>query len=53
MGASFADGHAKAIAKGQIKWFQNIFIDRRNINQWNGIYGYLNGNGWGPGPEPW
>jgi len=42
----FADGHAKAIKKGAIKWFQNIWIDRRNVNTWNN-YGYLNGGGWG------
>ncbi|MBN9502034.1 MAG: hypothetical protein BGO01_10380 [Armatimonadetes bacterium 55-13] len=42
----FADGHAKALKKGAIKWFQNIWIDRRNVNNWNN-YGYLNGGGWG------
>ena len=41
----FVDGHAKAIKKGAIKWFQNIWIDRRNINPRN--YDYMNGGGWG------
>jgi len=45
--AVFADTHAKAMQKGQIRWFQNIWIDRRNINQWNWYYGYVNGGGWG------
>ncbi|MBS1706597.1 MAG: prepilin-type N-terminal cleavage/methylation domain-containing protein [Armatimonadetes bacterium] len=43
---AFADTHAKAIGKGQLKWFANIWIDRRNqLN--NDHYGYLNGSGWG------
>ncbi len=41
----FVDGHAKAIKRGALKWFQNIWIDRRNINPRN--YDYLNGGGWG------
>lgn len=45
--AVFADGHAKAMVKGQIRWFQNIWIDRRNQNNYNWFYGYLNGSGWG------
>ena len=53
MPSAFADGHAKSISRGQIQWFKNIWIDRRNVNQWNWYYGYLNGAGWGPGPTPW
>jgi prepilin-type N-terminal cleavage/methylation domain-containing protein len=45
--AVFADTHAKAMVKGQIKWFENIWIDRRNQNQYNWYYGYMNGGGWG------
>ena len=44
--AVFADGHAKAMQRGQVKWFQNIWIDYRNKNQY-GNYGYMNGGGWG------
>ena len=43
----FVDGHAKAMKRGAIKWFQNIWIDRRNVNNWNWFYGYQNGSGWG------
>ncbi len=43
----FVDGHAKSIQRGAIKWFQNIWIDRRNINRWNWYYDYMNGGGWG------
>ena len=44
---AFADGHAKAIKRGAIKWFENLWLDRRNVNNWNWYYGYLNGGGWG------
>jgi len=40
----FADGHAKAITKGQLKWFKNIWLDRRKVNTAGG-YDYL--DGWG------
>jgi prepilin-type N-terminal cleavage/methylation domain-containing protein len=43
----FADTHAKVMRKGAIKWFQNIWVDRRNINTYSWYYGYLNGGGWG------
>ena len=43
----FADGHAKSMAKGALQWYKNIWVDRRNVNQYNGIYGYVNGGGWG------
>ncbi len=43
---AFADGHAKAIKKGGIKWFQNIFVDRRGLsNNFSWYYGYV-GGGW-------
>lgn len=44
---AFVDGHAKTIQRGQIKWFQNIWVDRRNINRRSWTYGYLNDGGWG------
>jgi len=43
----FVDGHATSMKKGQIQWFRNIWVDRRNVNQWNWYYGYVNGGGWG------
>jgi prepilin-type N-terminal cleavage/methylation domain-containing protein len=45
--AIFADTHAKSMGKGQIRWFENIWIDRRNQNQYSWFYGYMNGGGWG------
>jgi prepilin-type processing-associated H-X9-DG protein len=45
---AFADGHAKSIKKGAIKWFKNIWIDRRNVNP-GYQYSYLNA-GWGRPP---
>ncbi len=44
---AFVDGHAAGIKKGAVKWFKNIWIDRRNINTWNWYYDYMNGEGWG------
>ncbi len=44
---SFVDGHAKAIHKGAIKWFKNIWLDRRNLNHYSWYYGYMNDGGWG------
>ena len=43
----FVDGHAAAMKKGQLQWFKNIWVDRRNINKWNWYYGYMNEGGWG------
>jgi len=43
----FMDGHAVAMKKGAIKWFKNIWVDRRNINHYSWFYDYLNGSGWG------
>ncbi|MCA1946570.1 MAG: DUF1559 domain-containing protein [Armatimonadetes bacterium] len=43
----FVDGHAVPMKKGAIKWFQNIWVDRRNINHYSWYYDYLNGDGWG------
>lgn len=45
--AVFTDSHAKSMVKGQVRWFQNIWIDVRNRNNYNWYYGYLNGGGWG------
>jgi len=45
--AVFMDGHAKGMKKGGIKWFQNIWVDRRNVNHYSWYYDYLNGSGWG------
>jgi prepilin-type N-terminal cleavage/methylation domain-containing protein/prepilin-type processing-associated H-X9-DG protein len=39
---AFADGHAKAMKKGGVRWFQNIWVDRRNTNFYNWFYGYMN-----------
>lgn len=39
---AFADGHAKSIKKGGVKWFQNIWVDRRNVNKYSWYYGFLN-----------
>jgi prepilin-type N-terminal cleavage/methylation domain-containing protein len=44
---AFADGHAVAMRKGAIRWFKNIWIDRRNINTYSWYYDYQNGGGWG------
>lgn len=45
---AFADGHAKAIGKNQIKWFENIWFDRRSLyNDWSWYYGWIKGD-WGP-----
>lgn len=43
----YADGHAAGMAKGAIKWYKNIWVDRRNINHYSWYYDYLNGSGWG------
>lgn len=45
--ATFSDTHSKAIKRGGIKWFENIWVDRRNQNNYNWFYGYVNGGGWG------
>jgi prepilin-type N-terminal cleavage/methylation domain-containing protein len=35
--AAYPDGHAKSITKGQLKWYQNIFVQNPGIvnNAWN------------------
>jgi prepilin-type N-terminal cleavage/methylation domain-containing protein len=48
MPVSFLDGHAKTIRKGGLKWFKNIWIDRRGANP-NYQYSYMN-QGWGRPP---
>jgi prepilin-type N-terminal cleavage/methylation domain-containing protein len=40
--AVFSDGHAKVMRRGGIKWYQNIWVDRRNVNLWNWYYNYMN-----------
>jgi hypothetical protein len=47
--ATFADGHSKAMTKGGIKWFKNIWVDRRGANP-NYQYSYLTPSGWGRPP---
>ncbi len=45
---AFADGHVKAINKGGIKWFENIWFDRRSLNNnYSWYYGWAKGD-WGP-----
>lgn len=44
---AFMDGHAKGMKKGEIKWFKNIWVDRRNLNRYSWYYDYQNGGGWG------
>lgn len=44
---AYVDGHAGAMKKNAIKWYKNIWVDRRNVNRWNWYYGYLNDGGWG------
>lgn len=43
---TFVDGHTKSMGRGQIQWFKNIWVDRRNLNPYR-WYPYLNGSGWG------
>lgn len=46
--ASMGDSSARAFKKRAIKWYANIWIDRRNFNnsfQW--YYDYCKGGGWG------
>jgi prepilin-type N-terminal cleavage/methylation domain-containing protein/prepilin-type processing-associated H-X9-DG protein len=48
---AFADGHVKAITKGAIKWFENIWFDRRGLyNNFSWYYGWIKGE-WGPWME--
>ncbi|MES1227243.1 MAG: prepilin-type N-terminal cleavage/methylation domain-containing protein [Armatimonadota bacterium] len=45
----FFDSHAKTIKKGGVKWYQQVFIDRRGMfNDFEWYYGYVSG-GWGGG----
>lgn len=43
----FVDGHAIGMKKNAIKWFKNIWIDRRNMNHYSWYYDYLNSADWG------
>ena len=45
---AFADGHVKAVTRGGIKWFENIWFDRRSLyNDFSWYYGWAKGD-WGP-----
>lgn len=37
---SYADGHTKAVTRGALKWFKNIYIQRSDIPSTNWVYGY-------------
>jgi prepilin-type N-terminal cleavage/methylation domain-containing protein len=37
---SFADGHTKAVPRGGLKWFKNIYVQRGDIPSTNWVYGY-------------
>jgi prepilin-type N-terminal cleavage/methylation domain-containing protein len=37
---SYADGHAKSVTRGALKWFKNIYIQRSDIPSTNWVYGY-------------
>jgi prepilin-type N-terminal cleavage/methylation domain-containing protein len=46
--ASMGDSSAKTFKKGAIKWYTNIWIDRRRFgNTWEWYYDYCKGSGWG------
>ena len=45
--AMFADSHAAAITKRGVKWFKQIWLDRRDRNHFSWYYDYMNGGGWG------
>ncbi|MCC6731165.1 MAG: DUF1559 domain-containing protein [Chthonomonadales bacterium] len=45
---AFADGHAKAVTRSGIKWFENVWFDRRGLNNdFSWYYGWIKGD-WGP-----
>lgn len=47
--AAYIDGHVKAMSRSSIKFFKNIFVDRRGMsNSYSWYYGYV-GGGWGKG----
>jgi len=37
---SYSDGHTKAVARGGLKWFKNIYVQRGDIPSTNWVYGY-------------
>jgi prepilin-type N-terminal cleavage/methylation domain-containing protein len=37
---SYSDGHTKAMARGGLKWFANIYVERSDIPASNWVYGY-------------
>jgi len=47
---AFFDGSAKAMGRGKVQWFKNIWFDRRSIpSSFSWTYGYIrNGGEWGP-----
>lgn len=46
--ASMADSSARTFKKRAIKWYTNIWIDRRNFgNDYSWFYDYCKGGGWG------
>ncbi len=45
--ASMGDSSAKSFKKGGIRWYTNIWIDRRNFSNTYGNYDYCVGGGWG------
>lgn len=46
--ASMADSSARTFKKGAIRWYRNIWIDRRRFgNNFEWYYDYCKGGGWG------
>ncbi len=44
----YADGHAVAMQKGRIKWYENLWAARNaKGNTWSWTYDYCKGGGWG------
>lgn len=37
---SYGDGHVKTVARGGLKWFKNIYIQRPDITSSNWVYGF-------------
>ncbi|MCW5942241.1 MAG: prepilin-type N-terminal cleavage/methylation domain-containing protein [Fimbriimonadaceae bacterium] len=45
---AYADGHASSMKRGAIKWFKNVWFDRRAMgNSFQWYYDYCKGSGWG------
>jgi prepilin-type N-terminal cleavage/methylation domain-containing protein len=43
---SYADGHTKTVARGGLKWFKNIYVQRSDIPSSNWVYGYYTAEPW-------